>query len=104
MEHIEGKASFGEFLKLVDQGKIPVGSILLVESFDRLSREAITEALGAILEIRSAKESRSYALSDQRLYTKETINSDMGQTYYKHNYYVPCLHEESLNKFLQACT
>ena len=73
-----GKGKLGEFLKLVDQGKIPVGSVLLVESFDRLSREEITEALEQFLTL-IRKGIQIVTLSDQRLYTKETINSDMGQ-------------------------
>src|SRR5271157_860203 len=73
-----GKGKLGEFLKLVDRGTISVGSVLLVESFDRLSREEITEALEQFLSL-IRKGIRIVTLADQRSYTKETINSDMGQ-------------------------
>ena len=35
------KGRFGDFLKAVESGKIPPGTVFIVESFDRLSREQV---------------------------------------------------------------
>lgn len=45
------KGALGKFLGMVESGEIPVGSWLLVESLDRLSREEIEEALAQFLAI-----------------------------------------------------
>ena len=39
------KGALGEFLRLVGDGRIPKGSVLLVEHIDRLSREHVLDAL-----------------------------------------------------------
>jgi len=39
------------FLDLVESGKIPKGSILIVESLDRLSREAVLDAAGRLFDL-----------------------------------------------------
>ncbi len=43
-EHLSEGGKLGLFLRMVDDGKIPKDSALIVESFDRLSRLPITEA------------------------------------------------------------
>lgn len=43
-----------EFLKLVEDGKVPKGSVLIVESLDRLTREDITTALKFFMGILDA--------------------------------------------------
>jgi DNA invertase Pin-like site-specific DNA recombinase len=43
-----------EFLKLVEEGKVPRGSVLIVESLDRLTREAVRTAVKFILSILDA--------------------------------------------------
>ncbi|MCU0703747.1 MAG: recombinase family protein [Fimbriiglobus sp.] len=48
------KAALGVFLELVRAGSIPVGSYLLVESLDRLSREEAVPALSLLLELLQA--------------------------------------------------
>ncbi|MEO5714176.1 MAG: recombinase family protein [Luteolibacter sp.] len=45
------KGRFGEFLKGVESGQIPPGTIFIVESFDRLSREQVTVALQQFLNL-----------------------------------------------------
>lgn len=45
------KGALSVFLKSLDQGKIPVGSFFLIESFDRLSRERMTDGLTTVLTI-----------------------------------------------------
>jgi DNA invertase Pin-like site-specific DNA recombinase len=39
------------FLRLVEQGKVPRGSYLIIENLDRLSREHIRPALGLLLDL-----------------------------------------------------
>ncbi len=46
--------ALGNFLRLVKDGQIPVGSYLLVESLDRLSREDVLTAQSQFLDILSA--------------------------------------------------
>ncbi len=45
------KGNLGKFLDLVTGGKIAPGSVLIVESLDRLSREEVLEALTQFLNI-----------------------------------------------------
>ncbi|TOL00220.1 recombinase family protein, partial [Vibrio parahaemolyticus] len=42
-EHVN-KGALGEFIKAVDEGKVERGSVLIVESLDRLSREVPMQA------------------------------------------------------------
>jgi len=46
--------ALGNFLRLVKDGQIPIGSYLLVESLDRLSREDVLTAQSQFLDILSA--------------------------------------------------
>ena len=48
------KGALGEFLRLVEEGKIPPGSVLLVENLDRLSREQILDAINQCTPITTA--------------------------------------------------
>jgi DNA invertase Pin-like site-specific DNA recombinase len=50
-KHCSENGALGQFLKLVEDGKIPQGSILIVESLDRLSREEVLKALMQFLAI-----------------------------------------------------
>jgi DNA invertase Pin-like site-specific DNA recombinase len=51
-DHRNGdRCALGGFLALVRAGRIPVGSFLIVESLDRLSREDIMPALSLLLEL-----------------------------------------------------
>ena len=45
------KGALAAFLKAADTGQIPRGSILLVESLDRLSRESIPDAIAVLTKI-----------------------------------------------------
>jgi hypothetical protein len=49
-DHVK-KGAFGEFLKAVERGDVPVGSVLVVESLDRLSRASVDVALTQLLAI-----------------------------------------------------
>lgn len=69
-------AGLGLILKAADQGKIKPGSILLVESLDRLSRQQIREAMDLFFKIVS-KGIRIITLMDGQEYNERNIN-DLG--------------------------
>lgn len=72
------KGALGGFLELVTKGKIVPGSVLIVESLDRLSREEITEALETFLAI-IRRGIKIVTMGDNnREYTKKTVNSNVG--------------------------
>ncbi|MDR3409990.1 MAG: recombinase family protein [Formivibrio sp.] len=50
-KHRKEGSNLSRFLKDVEAGKIPPGSVLIVESLDRLTRQAISEALELFLGI-----------------------------------------------------
>lgn len=77
-EHRSDKGALGQFLKLVEKGKIEKGSVLLVENFDRLSRQEITIALQQFLDIIN-KGIKIVTLIDNREYTEETVNANVGE-------------------------
>lgn len=77
--HHRRRGALGTFLELVKAGKIPEGSVLLVESLDRLSREEITEALEQFLAIIRSGIKIVTLADNNREYTKETINANIGE-------------------------
>ena len=62
------KGALGEFLRLVKEGKVPPGSVLIVESLDRLSREGVLAALRLFMDIVGAG-IRLVTLHDKQEYT-----------------------------------
>ena len=64
------------FLFAAKSGKIPQGSILLVESLDRISRAAITDAMNLLTSIVQAGV-RVVSLIDGKEWNKENINDTM---------------------------
>src|SRR5262245_52660873 len=48
------QGALGRFLAMVESGEIPKGSYLLIESLDRLSREAVPDALTLFMAIINA--------------------------------------------------
>ena len=69
------KGALGEFLRLVESGQIPQGSVLLVESLDRLSREDVLAAHTQFLSIIGSG-IRLVTLADNRTYDRESINDN----------------------------
>lgn len=65
------------FLDLVQEGKIPPGTYLLVESLDRLSREAAHKAFKLMFDIISAG-IRIVSLSDGMEYSEEIVETNPG--------------------------
>ena len=76
-DHVK-RGHFGLFLELVRQGKIPTGTVLLVESLDRLSRENVLDAFSQFQTIIS-EGIKIVTLSDGMEYTKENLSSDFGK-------------------------
>lgn len=69
------KGALGQFLKLVEDGMIPRGSYLLVESLDRLSRDKVMDALGIFLNILNAG-IIIVTLADNQVYSREKTNDN----------------------------
>lgn len=75
--HAEHKrcGALGVFLKLVEEGQIPKGSVLLLESFDRLSREKISVAVDTFRDI-TKRGIKIVTLLDGREYTEDADYTD----------------------------
>lgn len=70
------EGALGGFLEAIRQGRVDPGSVLIVESLDRLTRDQLSEALVLFMEILRA-DVRIATLSPEREYTKESLN-DIG--------------------------
>ena len=66
--HLDVEGELRRFLDLVEAGDIPKGSVLLVESLDRLSRERVSVALPRFLDLLN-KGVDVVTLSDGKRYT-----------------------------------
>jgi DNA invertase Pin-like site-specific DNA recombinase len=93
------EGALGQFLKLAEMGKIAKGSVLLVESLDRLSREQITTALKQFLAIID-KGIKIVTLIDQREYSQKTINTGCSELIVSLTIMARA-HEESATKALR---
>jgi len=69
------KGALGVFLKAVKKGRVKANSFLLVESFDRLSRETPLDALDQFKEIIDSGVT-IVTLSDDKTYSKDSIKKD----------------------------
>lgn len=72
------KGQFGDFLREVEKGTIPGKTILLVESFDRLSREQVTTALKQFIDLIETHEIEVHILQAGRtasIYKKNDIDT-----------------------------
>ncbi len=69
--------ALGRFLDLIQSGRVAPGSVLVVESLDRLSRQQIMPALGRLAEIVNAGVD-VVTLADGQRYTPTSLN-DMSQ-------------------------
>jgi DNA invertase Pin-like site-specific DNA recombinase len=75
-KHTDDTGELGRFLKLVENGAIPKGSYLIVESLDRLSREEVRKALPRFLDL-LGKGICIYTSIDKHLYTENYDLSDL---------------------------
>jgi DNA invertase Pin-like site-specific DNA recombinase len=67
------RGALAGFLAAIDAGRVPIGSVLLVESLDRLTRTAIPEAVGLLTSIVRAGV-RVVSLIDGQEWNNTTIN------------------------------
>ncbi len=90
------RGELGVFLDLVKKGRVPKGSVLLVESLDRLSREQVLEAFDQFREIIRCGV-KIVTLADNMEYSEETLNANIGQLMISLTI-MSRAHEESLMK------
>lgn len=75
-EHLEEKGQLSRFISLVKDGTIKPGSVLIVESLDRLSREEVMKALPTFLSL-LAESIDIVTLTDQKVYRKGCSDLDL---------------------------
>jgi len=71
------KGALRVFLDAVEAGQIAVGSYLLIENMDRLSRDEIIDAMGPFLTLITSGITL-VTLTDERLYSRETLSHEGG--------------------------
>ena len=68
--------ALGRFLAMVESEEVPRGSYLLIESLDRLSREAVPDALTLFMAIINAGITIATLGEDRQVYSRDTLNGD----------------------------
>jgi len=69
--------ALGRFLSMVESGEIPKGSYLLIESLDRLSREAVPDALTLFMAlINAGVVIVTLGLGDRQIYSRDSLKGD----------------------------
>lgn len=91
------KGALGVFMRMVEDGHIEKGSYLLVESFDRLSRQEPMKALSQLQQI-IQEDIVVVTLIDGREYSKEIMNADNGVSLIMSVLQMVRAHEESKTK------
>lgn len=71
--HVTVKGALGQFLAKIKKGTVPKGSILIIESFDRLSRENVDTARERLREIVRAGV-KVLTLNDRQLFDIESLD------------------------------
>ena len=92
----KSKGQLGKFLELVNEGRIPAGSVLIVEHLDRLSREQVSTALEQFIAILN-RQIKIVTLKDGKEYTKDSISKDWTQLIISITYMAKA-HQESKDK------
>lgn len=67
------EGALGEFLRQAESGKVPVGTVLVVENQDRLSRNNVMPTLQLFTRLVEAGVAIGDALADQ-IYTRDSLN------------------------------
>ena len=75
------KGALGLFLKAVDEGRIPVGATLIIESFDRLSRAKPFDALGPFSDIINAGINLAILTKPPRVFNRKSIDDNTFQLF-----------------------
>lgn len=70
--------ALGKFLDAIEEGRVPKGSILLVENLDRLSRQGMDEAGDLFKSIVKAGVKIAVLRPYEIVYTKEALNDPLG--------------------------
>jgi len=73
------KGALGLFLKAVENGQIPSGTTLIVESFDRLSRAKPLDALGVFTDILNAGLTIATLTTPPRTFSRDSISDNVFQ-------------------------
>jgi len=74
------EGALGVLLEMIKSGRVPVGSVIVIEAFDRLSREDVFTAYTTFTDIlKSGME--IVTLVDKQWYSRETVNKNMGQLF-----------------------
>lgn len=74
-KNLEEGSDFFALITAIEKHVIPVGSTLIIESLDRLSRDFITKSLPMFMRILNAGV-RVVTLSDGKLYDKNSVNKN----------------------------
>lgn len=74
------EGALGAFIAAIDAGQIPTGSILLIESLDRLSRDNVLTAFSQFSNILT-KGIDIVTLTDEQHYSGETTGQNVGQLF-----------------------
>ncbi len=90
------KGRLGAFLRAIEDGRVPKGSYLLVESLDRLSRAQVLDALNQFSAILTAGIT-IVTLSDKQVYSHESVSENPMQLMVSILIMLRA-HEESLTK------
>ncbi len=77
-KHRHPTSALGGFLKRVGTGEVPPGSTLIIESFDRLSREEVVDALEQFLTL-TRHGITIVTLADGRVYNRDSLKRDQTQ-------------------------
>ena len=95
------KGAFARFLRLVEDGHIEPGSYLLVEQFDRLSRQEPMKALAQLHSLLQ-EDIIVVTLNDGKEYSKEVMAADGGMSLMMSVLQMIRSHEESRSKGLRV--
>lgn len=75
-KHLDDTGELARFLRYVEDGSIPAGSYLVIESLDRLSRERVRYALPRFLDL-LGKGINIFTSADHHLYTQDYDVTDL---------------------------
>jgi len=74
------EGALSKLLKKIKSGAVPVGSVIIIEAFDRLSREDVFTAYTTFTDIlKSGME--IVTLIDKQWYSRDALNKNMGQLF-----------------------
>lgn len=73
--NLSAEAALGSFTRAVDAGLVPEGSVLIVESLDRLSRDRLLNAQHLLTSL-LLKGIKIVTLSDEREYSRESVSAN----------------------------